>query len=119
MFVITNSIVVPKEYQSKIGYYPSEQNKKMYGKYQKRKVYVIITKKTLPRSFGLMSYYLEKVFKELNTKKINRNSPITGGSKKINYKQVAGGLKELYTTNPMAAKAKTRKMIKLLKNMQS
>lgn len=118
MFVITNSIVVPKEYQSKIGYYPSEQNKKMYGKYQKRKVYVIITKKTLPRSFGLMSYYLEKVFEELNLRK-PRSMKLRGGSKKINYKQVAGGLKELYTTNPMAAKAKTRKMIKLLKNMQS
>jgi len=118
MFVITNSIVVPKEYQSKIGYYPSEQNKKMYGKYQKRKVYVIITKKTLPRSFGLMSYYLEKVFEELNLRK-PRSMKLRGGSKKINYKQVVGGLKELYTTNPMAAKAKTRKMIKLLKNMQS
>ena len=115
MFVFTNSDKVRQDLQAKIGYYPNRtkyDNDHIYGDNRNDKVYVVFTNDDIPRSFALLEYYLTMAFKYIK-------KPATGGSKKINYKQVAGGLKELYTTNPMAAKAKTRKMIKLLKNMQS
>ena len=118
MFVFTNSDLVDKKYQCNIGYYPKdEKNQKVYSGYKDHKVYVVITGPQIPRSFALMRDYLSKVFETI--KYIENKKESRGGSKKINYKQVAGGLKELYTTDPMAAKNKTRKMIKLLKNIQS
>ena len=117
MFVFTNSNLVRPDLKAEIGYFPlgsKYDNHHIYkDKFYQDKVYVVVTNDDIPRSFALLEYYLSKVF---NT--IKKDHP-TGGSQNINYKQVAGGLKELYKINPTATKAKTRKMIKLLKNMQS
>ena len=127
MFVFTNSSKVKSGLRATIGYFPegSKYNndhiydpKDLFGQLigdnenTKNKVYVVLTGDNIPRSFALISYYLTMAFQYIKAQP-------TGGSKKINYKQVAGGLKEVYKNNPTAAKAKARKMIKLLKNMQS
>ena len=116
MFVFTNSEKVRQDLRAEIGYFPQGpkyNNKHIYeDQTSNNKVYVVITNDDIPRSFALLRYYLTMAFENIKTQ-------TKGGSKKINYKQVAGGLKEVYKNNPTAAKAKTRKMIKLLKNMQS